>query len=656
MKQVTVEQAMQIALGHHQAGRLGEAEGIYRRVLAEIPEHADALHLLGVLACQAGHPDAAINLIGRAIAINPTNAEYRVNLGETYRRSGELDLAIECFHRALEIEPDHAETHNNLGIALKDLGRLDEAIASYGRAIELNPSFAEAHCNLGVALHETDRCDEAVAAYDRAIQIKPELAAAHNNRGNALRDQGRLDEAIDAYSRAIALAPDLAAAHNNLGNLFREQGRLDLALASYRRAVEIDPAYSEAVSNLVYGLHFHPDYDAQAILKEHRNRVGPLAGPLVTQNRPHGNDRTPDRRLKVGFVSSDFRGHAVGYSLLPLFAHLDREKTEIVCYSGVKVADEISRGLQAFGDRWQRTVGMSDQELADRIRADRVDILVDLALHTAGNRVLVFARKPAPVQVTMLGMPATTGLATMDYRITDPYLDPPGLSDGDSSEQSIRLPHCYWCYQPPEQAPPIGELPAWTNGFITFGCRNHFAKVSRPALQLWINVLQSVPGARLIIQSQPGRHLEGVYSLFEDGGIARDRVEFVPKVPQLEYLQGYHALDLSLDPFPYNGHTSSLDSLWMGVPVITLAGRTAVGRGGVSILSNLGLTGFIARTPQQYVDIAVEWAGDRTRLSELRAGLRQQMQRSPLVDGKRYAADVEAALRRMWQTWCGQPV
>jgi len=654
MAQITIEQAMQIAAGHYQAGRLAEAGEIYRQILAHYPDHADALHLLGVLAGQSGHLDAAINLIGRAIIINPTVAEYHSNLGETYRRSGDLERAIHCFRRAIELKPDQAESQNNLGIALKDMGCLDEAIASFHRAIQLRPDYAEAHCNLGVALQETGRGDQAIASYNRAIQLDPDLVAAHNNLGNTLWGKGLLDAAIDTYRRALVLDPDRAATRNNLGNIFREQGRLDEALACYRRAVDRNSDDSVAASNFVFTLNYHPDYDSQAILAEHRHWARLFAEPLATQIRPHDNDRAPDRRLRIGFVSPNLCAHPVGYLLLPLFSHRDPRRTEIVCYTDVKRGDDVTASLKALADGWRNTAGVSDQDMANSIRADRIDILVDLALHTAGNRLLVFARKPAPVQLTMLGMPSTTGLATIDYRLTDPYLDPPGTSETDYTERSIRLPHCYWCYQPPEESPPVSSLPAEKNGFVTFGCLNMFAKVTRPALQLWVKILQALPDARLVIQSQPGSHLAAVRALFQQGGIGDERVEFAAKATRGEYFERFRNLDLGLDPFPYNGHTSTLDALWMGVPIITLTGRTAVGRGGVSLLSNIGLTELIAQTPANYVAIALDWARDPARLEALRDGLRQRMLASPLMDGKQYAADVEAAFRSMWKTWCSR--
>jgi predicted O-linked N-acetylglucosamine transferase (SPINDLY family) len=721
MKQLTIDQALQIALGHHQAGRLAEAEGIYRQILARCPDHADALHLLGVLAGQLGHLDTAIALISRAIVLNPYAPEYHANLGEPYRKAGQTERAVASIRRAVELKPDYAEAHNNLGItlfengrldeaitaftratqvkrdfahahnnrgstlrelgrleeaiaayrqavqhkpdyaeaynnlgiALNDAGRLDEAMAAFRRTIELRPDHAEANNNLGVALNDKGERDEAIACYHRAIAIRPDYAEAHNNLGIALWGGGRLDEAIAAYRRAIEIQPDLAEAHSNLGTVYKDQGRINEAIDCFRRAVALRPDFSKAASNVVSTLNYHPDYDAQAILEEHRRWARQFAEPLAGQIGPHQNDRTPDRRLRIGYVSPDFRNHPVGQTLLPLFTHRDRRQFEIVCYCDVRAVDPVTEQLKALADEWYPTVGLSDEQLADRVRGDRIDILVDLALHTAANRMLVFARKPAPVQVTAFGMPATTGLATIDYRLTDPYLDPPGATDGDYSERSIRLPHCFWCYEPPGDTPPVGELPAWKNDFLTFGCLNQFVKVSRPALELWSSVLHAVPGARLVLQCQSGSHRDDVLALFEAKGITRDRVEFVGKLPQLEYFALYNAVDLSLDPFPYNGHTSSLDSLWMGVPVITLAGPTGAGRGGVSILSNAGLTELIARTPQQYIELAVQWATDWPRLSRLRAELRPRMQASPLMDGVQFAADVEAALRRMWQTWCG---
>jgi predicted O-linked N-acetylglucosamine transferase (SPINDLY family) len=657
---ITIDQAMQMALGHHQASRLAEAETLYRLVLEQYPRHANALHLLGVLVCQAGRLDEAIELIGRASAIDPGIAAYHSNRAEVCRRAARWDEAIAGFQRAIALQGDaaqvqvqvQAQTHANLAGALWGKGRLDEAIAAARRAIALDPDCADACNNLGNALKDQRRFDEAIAALERAVAIRPDFALAWNNLGCTLLERGEPDAAATALGRAIALAPEMAEAHSNLGNALKEMGRLDEAVACYRKALALRPGLATAASCLLYALHFQREHDAPRILAEHGAWVRQFADPLAAEIQPHENDRTPDRRLRVGFVSPDFRSHALARSLLPLFAHHDRRQAAFIAYADVRATDTITAALQGLADEWHDVTGLGDSRLADRIRGDRIDILVDLALHTAGNRMLVFARKPAPVQVTMLGMPATTGLATMDYRLTDPYLDPPGPGDADYREQSVRLPHCFWCYEPPEDAPAPDTLPAFVNGFITFGCLNQLAKVSPPALQAWVRILQAVPGARLLLHAPAGRSRDLVRARFQEDGISADRVAFAGRLPRAEYLGRYCAIDLALDPFPYNGGISTMDALWMGVPVITLAGRTAVGRAGVSILSNVGLSELIARTADAYVAIAREWARDTARLAAVRAGLRERMRSSPLLDGPQYAASVDAALRQMWQTWC----
>ena len=635
-------------------GRLDEAIDAYRRAIALRPDLPQTYNNLGCTLKDQGRMQEAIDAYRCAIQLKPDYAEAHDNLGTALRDRGRLAEAVAAYQRAIQLKPDHAKAHNNLGLALSDQGRLDAAIAAYRRAIALKPGDAAAHSNLGNALKDQGRLAEAIAAHRHAIALQPDLAATYSNLGCALTAQGRLEEAIAAFHRAIALEPDLAMAHDNLSRTLKDQGRIDEALACYRRAVELKPDFIKAASNLLFTLNLHPDYDARAILAEHRAWARRFAEPLAASIRPHQNDPAPERSLRIGFVSPDFRDHPLGRLLLPLFAHHDRRQAQFVCYSDVRAADETTRRFQALAAEWHETANLDDPELAERIRGDGIDILVDLALHTAGNRLLVFARKPAPLQVTMLGMPGTTGLDTIDFRVTDVYFDPPGSHDADYSERSIRLPHTFWCYQPPEDSPPVARLPAYKNGFVTFGCLNQLAKVSPHVLKLWVKILQSLPGSQLVLHAPAGAHRDSVRALFADAGIAADRLGFDARVPLRDYLVRHHELDLCLDPFPYSGGLTTMDALWMGVPVITLAGRTAVGRSGVSILSNVGLTELIVETPEQYVACAVALAGDLDRLSELRGGLRQRMEASPLVDGKQYALDVEAAFRRIWRTWCNR--
>jgi protein O-GlcNAc transferase len=684
----SIDQTFQIAVEHHQAGRLGEAERICRQILVEQPAHAEAMHLLAMIAYRTGKNEVALDLFRRAIALRPNFPEALSNLGLVLRQEGQLgeaiaayrqliafapnspaahcnmgialtankqlDEAVAEFQRAIALDSNLPEVFNNLGIALKEKGLFDEAIAVYRHAIGLRPKYAGAFTNLGNALKEKRKLDEAIAAHRRAIEFQPDFADAHNNLGFALNAKGQLDEALAAYRRAIALRPNFPGAFNNLGHCLMGKGQIDEAIAAYRRAISLRPSYVEAHSNLVYSLYFHPDYDAQMILAEHRGWARVHAERLKPEIRAHQNERSPDRKLKIGFLSPDFCDHPVGRSLLPLFENRDPQQIEIVCYSDVRLNDATNAKLKSVADQWVDVRGMNDAAVAGKIAGEQIDILVDTTLHTAGSRLLVFAREPAPVQLTMLGPPMTVGLSTMHYRLTDPYLDPPGVSDGDYSEASIRLADCFWIYHPPMFETSVNGLPAQSGGYVSFGCLNQFSKVTRPVLQAWLQVLQAVPNSRLTIQSQPGDHLEPVRKLFQDGGISPDRVRFVGSTSREKYFLRYHELDICFDPFPFNGHTSSMDALWMGVPTVTLRGKTAVGRGGVSILSNVGLTDWIAENREQYVSIAAKMAGDLPRLAELRGNLRARMRTSPLMDGPRFTRNVEAALRQAWRNWCAR--
>jgi len=550
---MTVQEQLEAGISHHQAGQLAEAERMYRQVLVQQPNHADALNLLGVLLGQMGQWDAPPKLIRRAIAINSANAAY----------------------------------YSNLGNALADTGRLDEAIASY---------------------HD-------------ALRLKPDFAKAHNNLGNALNGVGQLDEAVAAYREAIRLNPD----------------------------------YAEAHSNLVFSLHHHAAYDAKMIHEELRRWNQQHAEPLKKFCQPHHNNRDPERRLRIGYVSADFYDHASAYFLLPLFRHHDRSQVEVFCYSLQARCDQVTQQMQDHVQHWRSTVGQPDAKIAAQIRQDQVDILVDLKLHTGGNRLLMFAQKPAPVQVTWLGYPGTTGLDTMDYRLTDPSLDPSALDDAYYSERSIRLPDTFWCYDPLTSEPAVNALPCLEKGFITFGCLNNFFKVNDSAVALWAGVLKAVSNSRLLLLAPEGSARQRVLDWLGREGIGPERVEFVARQFRPEYLRTYHRIDIGLDTVPYNGHTTSLDSFWMGVPVIALAGGTVVGRAGVSQLTNLGMPELIARTPRRYVQIAADLAGNLPRLSELRRTLRARMEASSLMDAPRFARNIETAYRNMWRIWCEQP-
>jgi predicted O-linked N-acetylglucosamine transferase (SPINDLY family) len=622
----TISAALATAIQDHQAGRLQAAEQIYRQILAVEPNQADAWHLLGVVSAQLGQHQAGIEHIRQALALRPNWAEAQNNLGNALRERGQLAEAVVCCQRAVQLKPDFVEAHNSLGVAFAKQGKPDEAAARFQQALELDPRFAKAHCNLG----------------------------------NVFRDQGKLDEAVACFRQALELQPDFAEADYNLGNAFKDQGQPDEAVACYRRVLELRPDFAAAHSNLLYTLNFcalGPGCDARTIYEEHRRWDQEHAQPLANFIAPHANDRSPDRRLRIGYVSPNFRSHPVGIFLLPLLESHDHRDFEVYCYADVVRPDAMTAGLRGCADVWRDIVGLADDHVAHLVRQDRIDILVDLTLHMDHNRLLVFARKPAPVQVTYLAYCGTTGLGAMDYRLTDPFLDPPGEDRQIYSEESICLPESYWCYRPPIETPPGNALPALEAGHISFGSLNNFCKVTAAVLVTWSRILLAVPGSCLLLHAHSGGHRNRVRSFFVDQGIASERLTFAGFLPTAEYFALYRQIDVALDPFPYGGGTTTCDALWMGVPLVSLAGATAVGRSGLSILSNLGLGELVAHDSEEYVRIAVELSSDLPRLSELRATLRQRMQRSALMDAPRFARNIEAAYRTMWQRWCGaEPV
>ncbi len=721
MAQLTIQQAFDLALQHHGAGRLHEAEQLYRQILTQQPAHIDATHLLGVIAHQVGQNDIAVDLIRQAITLNPNFAEAHNNLGQALTDLGQLDEAITSFHRAIALKPELPEAHCNLGNTLREKGQLDEALAACEQAITLRTSYAEAYCNLGSVLREKGQLDQAIATYQHAITLKPELpeahsnlcnalrekgqldeaiaaceqaikfrpgyAEAHCNLGNALKDKEHLDEAIAAYRRAIALKPKLPEVHsdlgvalitkgqldeaisafrqaillrpnfseayNNLGNALKDKGELDEAIAAFRQAILLRPNYAEAHSNLIYTLHYHPDVDAKSIAEEQRRWNHQHAEPLRKFIQPLTNNRDPHRRLRIGYVSSDFRSHASAYFLSPLLKYHDPRQVELYCYAQVVRPDAMTLQFQQQASVWRNTVGISDDEIARQIREDQIDILVDLKLHTAENRLRVFARKPAPVQVSWLGYPGSTGLTTIDFRLSDPYLDPPGMDESIYTESTIRLPETFWCYDPLNNNEiPVSFLPALQTGIVTFGCLNNFCKINDALLSLWSQILRQVQNSRLLLLALEGKHRQRTLEYFRQKEIDPGRIEFLPLQSRQKYLETYHRIDLGLDTFPYNGHTTSLDSLWMGVPVVTLVGKRPVARAGWSQLSNLGLSELAAETADQFVRRAVDLANDLPRLQQLRSTLRPRMQQSPLMDAPRFARNIEAAYRRMWHAWC----
>jgi protein O-GlcNAc transferase len=631
--------------------KLGEWGPVFRRMAEAL---AGARHRLGQVTGNLAAAD------GVELAA-PTDTERPPSSFEAWCKRA-LELCQEaryveaeaCFHEALALRPDSADVLNDLGTVLGLQSRLDEAAHYLERAIAAEPAHPRAHANLAAALLGLDRLSEAEAAARRALELNPDYPSAHNNLGLILFETGRLGDAERSYRDALRRAPEHRETLNNLANALVSQGRVPEALEMFDRALDLKPDFVSVHSNRLLSLHYMTGVSPSSLAEAHRLWERQHAAPLRSTWRPFDNDCDPERPLRLGFVSSDFWRHPVGYLIVRALEGLRSLDCETYCYYTGSAHDDLTERIAAASGTWRPARGLSDQALADQIRGDRVDLLFDLAGHTANHRLLVFARQPAPIQLTWLGYPGTTGLAAIDYLVADRFLVPPG-SERDHRERIIRLPDGYACCDPPNDAPEVTPLPALARGHVTFGCFNNPAKVGPDVVASWAEILLRIPGSRLLLKykglDDPGARGRFV-DLFAGRGIDPDRIELEGKSPSAGLLAAYGRVDLGLDPFPYSGCLTTCDALWMGVPVVTCPGDTFASRFSLSHLASVGLTETVARDLGDYVDRAVALAQDLPRLAALRAGLRPRMASSPLCDGDRLARNLLEALRAAWREWC----
>ncbi len=637
-------------------GQLTEAQACYQQALRLKPDLAEAHNNLGNLLKDQGKLEEARASLEQALRLKPDYAEAHNNLGNVFKEQGHLAKAQASLEQALRLEPVFAEAHNNLGNVLKEQGKLVEARVRLQEALRLKPGFAEAHNSLGNVLREQGQLAEALACYQQALRLEPDYAEAHNNLGAGLQKQGKLEDARVSFERALRLEPVSAEAHNNLGNVLKDQGQLDEALACYQQALRLKPDSAEFHSNLLLALHYRTGVTLKELADAHAAYERQHTARLRSSWRPHPNDCDPQRRLRLGFMSPDLGRHPVGYFLIRVLEHLDPEQADLVCYNNRLLPDDLTRRFQATATTWWDVAGWNDDQLAEQIRADRIDLLFDLAGHTAGNRLGVFACKPAPIQLTWLGYEGTTGLQAIDYLLADRYLIPE-KAEAYYHEQVLRLPESYVCYEPPPFAPAVAPLPALASGQVTFGSFNNPAKITAEVIAVWAQVLQQVPQSRLVLKYRGlddpalARRLR---QRFASQGIDPARVECRGRSSHADMLAEYHGVDLALDPFPFTGGVTTCEALWMGVPVLTCPGETFASRHGLSHLSNIGLTETIASSRGEYVALAEALAGDLPRLAGLRARLREAMAGSPLCDGPRLAANLLRLLRSVWQQWLTQ--
>lgn len=673
-----------------QGGRYAEAVSRARTLLQNFPDALPVWRYLGMAHLALRQYQAAVDPLKRSLALNVELAETHFNLGFSLNQTGRVDEALAAYRAAIRLKPDLVEAHNNLGNMLMQLKRPDEALASFSMAQKLKPNVAEIRMNTGDALRELGRLNEAEQSYRFALQIKPDLAEAHASLSFVLSGQKRHEEALESCQKALELRPDDPHFHNNLGIILRKLKRPAEAANAFRfalkkltsdvslyrnyahvltdignmadarialqHALEISPDDIDARSSLVFLLNYMDGVTPEEILDESR-RYGDALQRMVAPYATHANSHDPDRKLNIGLISGDLGEHSVGFFLRNVLARIDHESFELFAYQTAPRHDELNADLQTLIPNWRDAARrkLNDDRLAELIRKDGIDILIDLAGHTSNNRLPVFARKPAPVQLSWLGYLGTTGLHTMDYVLADEWTILPG-EESMFTEVPWRLPETYICFSPPTSDVAEGPLAAATNGFVTFGCFNNLNKISERVIDCWARLLEAVPNSRLYLKNKQLGAIEAREALtgrFGLHGIESARLVMEGQVASRDdHLRAHQRIDITLDPFPYPGITTTVESLWMGVPVLTLRGDRFLGHQGEMILNNAGLPEWVAANVDEYVDKAVSFAGDLQQLSELRQRLRGQIIASPLCDAPRFAKHFEAAMRGMWRNWC----
>ena len=615
----------------------------YQKFLSQIPDCAEALNNLGLAYKGLGKMREAETSFKKAIQVRPRYAAAFNNLGNLFVFQNRFAEAETSFRRALEIAPEFAEACNNLGNVLAARTSFDDAWTFYSRAIRIRPDYVEAYNNLGNLCHRQEHWDQAQEYYSRALKLDPGHYKALNNMGSTLQRKGMITEAIRCFNQALAFQPDFAETHANLANALVETGQIDSALHHYRTAIRMVPEDSAINSNLLLAMQYSTNIGYNEMFVE-ATRFWNREAQSTVKQKLHSGRRTGGKQIRVGFVSPDFRRHSVSFFFVPFLKALDRSRIRVFCYGEIKRADDVTRQIEGLVDHFCITNGLSDRSVADTIVSDSIDILVDLAGHTAGNRLPVFALKPAPIQITWLGYPATTGLSQVAFRITDAVADPPGLTESYYSEQLIRLPEGFLCYDPLDPAPSVGQLPCLNSDRITFGSFNNLPKLNPGVIHLWSKLLRSVPGSQLVLKSRQLADMSvcsQIMEQFNRHGIESERIQMLGRTASTaDHLALYNRIDIAVDTFPYNGTTTTCEALWMGVPVISLCGDRHAARVGASILTCIGLPELIARNPEVFLKIGAELAADTRRLLHMRTTLRKRLQNSLLCNAWRFAENI----------------
>jgi predicted O-linked N-acetylglucosamine transferase (SPINDLY family) len=619
------------------------------------PDNSDCLHLLGVIAHQIDRNDLATDLIGKAIVVNDREPAYHNNLGIALQALGKPHEAAVAHVRAFTLTPDFAQAFNNLALARQKQGRLGEAQSLIGRTLTLDPDYEDAHYNLGNIFQEQGLLDHAASSYIKAAALKPDYFQVYGNLGTALQEQGWLEVSVRSYGRALSCNPYSARTFNNLAGALQSQGKIDGALSAYRCALILAPDNADAAMNHCFTHLYRFGVSLAQIADLSRLCNDRYAARFKAHWPVHERPSDANRLPRIGFVSADFRYHPVGQLAVPTIEGLARLGYFVACYSNSLRHDDLTDRFIATAGIWRDVAGLSDDRLADLIRTDRIDILIDLSGYSGGNRLFAFAQKPAPIQVaSWIGCPATTGFAGMDYFLADRFQVPAG-AERYYSEAVVRLPDGYVAFEPPRTAPLAGPLPAIANGQVTFGSFNMLKKITPEIVALWSQILAELPTSRLLLKTR-GLDCEATRRRYEElfaaQGIGTNRLIFQGATSARDHLAAMASVDIALDAFPYSGGMTTLETLWMGVPVITMPGETFASRHSLSYLSVIGLTELIASDSKEYVALAVALARDLPRLAQMRGDMRRRIEGSPLTDVDRFTSHFAEAVMTMWVRWC----
>jgi len=633
--------------------RNAQAAASFRAATALPSATAVHYHGLGRSLHALGETADAETAYRKAIELDASIAAPMLHYADLLRETRRKEAAIAVYQAALLLEPQNIDALNNLGMALQEDGQLEQALASFQQVASLSPNNPVSHSNIAAILNAMGQQDAALESCRRAVKLGPNSAAAHVNLGTCLMEMGRLDEAIKSLQTVVRLDPHHRRAHVNIGSALSRLGRIEDAIKHVRQALKINPDWDELQSNLLFYMTHSQKIDAAALFAEHVRYATHVEGPLRASWPQHANSREPERCLRVGFVSADLYHHAVSHFFTPVLEHLAQSTSlQLVAYANSFHDDATSRRLHGLFSLWRQVEKLTHAELAQLIASDRIDILIDLSGHTGFNRLPTFARKPAPLQLSWIGYPGTTGLQAMDYYIADRFLAPPGLLDDQFSETFLYLPATA-PFLHAADAPPVSTAPAVANGHITFGSFNRLEKLNRETIARWSRLLRAIPSARMLVGGMPNTQtIDMLRSWFSKAGVKADRLSFHLRTDTHAYLQLHDQVDICLDSHPYSSGTTGFHALWMGVPTLTLPGPTLTGHAASAIMSYVGLSDFIATDEDDFVARGEKLAADIAYLAALRRELRDRLKASAAGQPELIAHRLEAALRAIWRHWC----